>query len=183
MGRIVFDTATTVNGWIADEHHSLEWLFAVPGGDNPAPELSPPDAPVLVMGSTTYEWVVRQEDAVAQPEKWRAAFGDKVVFVFTRRSLATPAGASVQLVAGDVAEHLPRIRQVAAGGDIWIVGGGDLAGQFADAGALNEIALSVAPVALRGGAPLLPRRLESNRLTLVSATQVGQFARLIYRVE
>src|SRR5659263_768947 len=28
MGRIVFDTATSLNGWIADEHNSLAWLFA-----------------------------------------------------------------------------------------------------------------------------------------------------------
>jgi len=63
-----------------------------------------------------------------------------------------------------------------------VVGGGDLAGQFLDAGALDEIALSVAPVALTAGAPLFPRRVESDRLRLVSASAVGQFARLVYRV-
>jgi dihydrofolate reductase len=62
------------------------------------------------------------------------------------------------------------------------VGGGDLAAQFLEAGALDEIVLSVAPVMLGSGAPLFPRRLEADRLTLVSATQAGQFARLVYRV-
>ena len=64
-----------------------------------------------------------------------------------------------------------------------MVGGGDLAGQFLDAGALDEIRLSVAPAALAGGAPLLPRDVGADRLRLVSATAYGQFARLIYTVE
>ena len=42
----------------------------------------------------------------------------------------------------------------------WVVGGGDLAGQFADAGLLDEVLVSIAPVTLGAGAPLLPRRLE-----------------------
>ena len=51
-----------------------------------------------------------------------------------------------------------------AAGDrnIWIVGGGDLAGQFADAGLLDEVIVSIAPVTLGAGAPLLPRRLDCN---------------------
>ena len=44
--------------------------------------------------------------------------------------------------------------------NVWIVGGGDLAGQFADAGLLDEVVVSIAPVTLGGGAPLLPRRIE-----------------------
>ena len=49
----------------------------------------------------------------------------------------------------------------AAGGkDLWVVGGGDLAGQFADAGLLDEVITYVAPVTLGSGRPLLPRRLE-----------------------
>lgn len=143
MGRIVFDTATSLNGWIADEHNSLAWLFAVENGATP---------------------------------------DDKPTFVFTTRQLPVPEGADVRFVSGPVADVLPFIREAAGDGDIWVVGGGDLAGQFLDAGALDEIALSVAPVALTGGAPLLPRRVESDRLRLVSAKAVGQFARLVYRV-
>jgi len=48
----------------------------------------------------------------------------------------------------------------AAGRNVWIVGGGDLAGQFADAGLLDEVLVSIAPVTLGAGAPLLPRPLE-----------------------
>ena len=74
------------------------------------------------------------------------------------------------------------MRDAAGDGDIWLVGGGDLVGQFFDAGALDAIYLTVAPVVLAGGAPLLPRRIESDRLRLVGVRQDGQFARLEYQV-
>lgn len=183
MGRIVFDTATSINGWIADEDNSLAWLFAVDGGDHPDEGLFPSGAGVLVEGSTTYEWILAEQDLLANPEKWHDFHGDKPTFVFTTRELPVPDGADVRFVSGAVAEALPAIREAAGDRDIWVVGGGDLAGQFFDAGALDEIALSVAPVALTGGAPLFPRRVESDRLRLVSATAVGQFARLIYAVQ
>lgn len=183
MSRIVFDTAASLNGWIADEDNSLSWLFAVDGGTTPDPEVLPAHAGVLVEGSTTYEWVLAEEDILAHPQKWRDFHGDRPTFVFTSRELPVPAGADVRFVSGPVAEALPAIREAAGEMDIWVVGGGDLAGQFLDIGALDEIAVSLAPVLLTGGAPLLPRRLTSDRLRLVSAKAVGQFARLVYAVD
>jgi dihydrofolate reductase len=182
MGRIIFDSATSINGWIADEDNSLAWLFAVDGGDHPDEGLFPTDAVVLVEGSTTYEWLLAEQDILANPEKWAEFHGDRTTFVFTSRELPVPDGADIRFLSGSVADALPTIRATAGDGDIWVVGGGDLAGQFLDAGALDEIALSVAPVALTGGAPLFPRRVESDRLRLESATAVGQFARLVYSV-
>lgn len=182
MGRIVFDTATSFNGWIADEDNSLAWLFAVEGGEHPDDGLFPTGVSVMVEGSTTYEWVLAESDILAHPERWREFHGDRPTFVFTTRELPAPEGADIRFVSGPVADVLPEIRAAAGDGDIWVVGGGDLAGQFLDAGALDEIALSVAPVALTAGAPLFPRRVGSDRLRLVSASAVGQFARLVYRV-
>lgn len=182
MGKIVFDTAVTLNGFLADEQNSLAWLFAVDGGDQPDEGLLPTGATVLVEGSTTYEWLLREQDLLAHPEKWQDFHGEKPTFVFTRRDLPVPAGADIRFVRGAVADSLPTIRAAAGDGDVWVVGGGDLAGQFLDAGALDEIAVSVAPATLAGGAPLLPRIVGSDRLRLESATKVGQFARLIYRV-
>lgn len=182
MGRILFDTATTINGWIADENNSLAWLFAVENGEHPDEGLFPSSAAVMVEGSTTYEWVLAESDILEHPEKWAEFHGDRPTFVFTTRQLPSPAGADIRFVSGSVADALPAIREAAGDGDIWVVGGGDLAAQFLNAGALDEIALSVAPVALTGGAPLFPRRVESDRLRLMSAEKVGQFARLVYSV-
>lgn len=182
MTRIVFDTATSLNGWIADEQNSLAWLFAVQNGEQPDEGLFPAGCTVLVEGSTTYQWILDEQDILNHPERWRDFHEDRPTFVFTTRQLPVPLGADIRFVRGPVADALPAIRQAAGDGDIWVVGGGDLAGQFLDAGALDEIALSIAPVALTGGAPLLPRRVESDRLRLESARAVGQFARLVYRV-
>ncbi|GHF09811.1 dihydrofolate reductase family protein [Pseudolysinimonas yzui] len=182
MGKILFDTATTINGWIADENNSLAWLFAVEDGEQPDAALLPANATVLVEGSTTYEWMLAELGLLEHLEKWADFHRDRPTFVFTTRQLPTPTGADIRFVSGSVADALPAIRHAAGDGDIWVIGGGDLAGQFFDAGALDEIALSVAPVALTGGAPLFPRRVESDRLQLVSAEKVGQFARLVYAV-
>lgn len=182
MGRIRFDTATTLDGFIADDHHSLAWLFAVPGSDDAEREIETPDAAIDVMGSHTYEWMLRESDMLAQPEKWAEFFGSTPVFVFTSRILPIPEGADVRFVDSSVAEALPRLREVAGDGDIWVVGGGDLAGQFLDADALDELAVSIAPVTLGAGAPLFPRRLESDRLHLVETRQVGQFVRAVYHI-
>lgn len=180
--RFIFDTATSLNGFIADEDNSLAWLFATDGGDTPDEEVLPTNAGVLVEGSTTYEWVLAESDILANPQRWREFHGDRPTFVFTTRDLPVPAGADITFLRGDVADAIPRLREAAGDSDVWVVGGGDLAGQFLDAGALDEIAVSIAPVLLTGGAPLLPRRLESDRLRLVSARAVGPFARLIYAV-
>lgn len=182
MSLILFDTAATLNGFIADENNSLQWLFDVEGGDDPDAELLPQRATVMVEGSTTYEWLLAQSDLLAHPEKWQEFHGDRPTFVFTSRELPVPGGADIRFVNSSVADALPQIREAAGEGDIWVIGGGDLAGQFLDAGALHRIAVSIAPVMLDGGAPLFPRRVESDQLTLVSAEARGQFARLVYDV-
>jgi len=70
----------------------------------------------------------------------------------------------------------------ADGRNVWLVGGGELVGAFADRGLLDEILLGVQPVFLGSGAPLLPRRLTSKRVRLDSARQDGQQVLLVYSV-
>lgn len=184
MPRVIFYTATTLNGFIADEHDSLDWLFAVPGGEGGDADFQRflEGIGVLVQGSTTYEWVLRQEDLVAHPEKWPAYYGSRPTYVFTSRDLPTVDCADIRFASGSVADSWPAIRDAAGDRDVWVVGGGDLAGQFADAGLLNEIRVSIAPATLGTGRPLLPRVLGSDRLELIDARRMGAFAELTFRV-
>lgn len=187
MTRTIYYTASTLNGYLADENDSLDWLFAVQGGD--------PDTAsggefakflegigVVVQGSTTYEWVLAHEDVLAHPEKWPSFYGGRPTWVFTTRSLPIVDGADVRLASGAVVDQWPAIRDAAGDRDVWLVGGGDLVGQFADAGLLDELRISMAPATLERGKPLLPRRLGADRLHLESVDQNGQFAELVYRV-
>lgn len=181
MPRTIYNTATTLDGFLADDSDSLDWLFVVPQGHDGFPAFLDTIG-AIVQGSTTYEWVVRHEDLIAHPEKWPAFYGARPNWVFTTRDLPAIPGADLRFVSGAVAEHWSDIAESAGDRDVWIVGGGDLAGQFADAGLLDEVRVSVAPVTLGSGRPLLPRRLESDRLRLESVTQNGQFAELAFSV-
>ena len=174
MTQIIFDAAVTLNGFLADENHSLQWLFDVPGAEDPDPELLPQNVGVQVMGANTYLWMLDNDGFAETP--------DAATVVFTSRKLPVPEGINVQLANGPVAEMLPRLRQMAGEQNVWVMGGGDLLGQFLDAGALDILALTIAPAALAAGAPLLPRTIGSRKLELVEARKAGPFARLSYKV-
>ncbi|MGN8025774.1 dihydrofolate reductase family protein [Microbacterium sp. 22242] len=183
MTRAIYYTASTLNGFLADEHDSLSWLLSIPQ-EGATADIAAFTARVgvLVEGSSTYEWVLREEDLLAHPERWQAFYGDRPTFVFTSRTLPRVPGADIRFVRGSAADHWQDIVGAAQNRDIWIVGGGDLAGQFADAGLLDEIVVTFAPATLSSGKPLLPRDLDHSRLELVGARQAGPFAELTYRV-
>lgn len=178
---VIYETATTLNGFLATEDDSLDWLFAIPGEQ---PDLKPfmESATALVMGSTTYEWLLDMEGLREHPEKWPDTVGTQPVFVFSSRDLPLPEGADLRILAGDVGRHLPEIRAAAGDGDIWMMGGGGLAAQFLAAGALDRIALTVAPVTLTAGRPLFAGDARWDRLRLRSAEKIGEWARLVYDV-
>jgi dihydrofolate reductase len=73
--------------------------------------------------------------------------------------------------------------QAAGGKDLWVVGGGELAGQFYDAGLLDQIIITIASVTLGSGMPVLPRRIVTPPLKLTYAQQHGEgFVTLKYDV-
>ena len=49
--------------------------------------------------------------------------------------------------------------EAAGGKNVWLVGGGELVGQFYDHGLLDELIVTIASVTLGAGAPLLPRAI------------------------
>jgi dihydrofolate reductase len=136
----------------------------------------------FAMGATTYEWILAHEELVGSPDSWRAWYGDVPAWVFTHRDLPAIPGIDLRFVQGDVAPVHAQMRAIASDKDVWLVGGGELVGAFADIGLLDEIHLGVQPVLLGAGAPLLPRRLTSHALTLQSVDHSGHALNLIYTV-
>ncbi|ADD43622.1 dihydrofolate reductase family protein [Stackebrandtia nassauensis] len=183
MPKTVYNTATTINGFLADENDSLSWLFEVnQKDDNDGFARFLAGIGAMCMGSTTYEWVLREEKLLEKPERWQEFYGERPTWVFTHRQLPAIPGADIRFASGDVGPVHDEMVAAAGERDVWIAGGGELVGQFADQGRLDELRFSVAPVTLTGGAPLLPRRLTASRLELVSVNRNGQFAELTYRV-
>ena len=152
--RTVYYTATTLDGYIADPADSLDWLFVqdidAQGPMNYDEFIAGMGA--LVMGSTTYEWIAAHNERTG--EKWAYTIP---AYVFTHRELE-PLGDDIHFVSGEPKDVYDDIKAAAGDRDIWMVGGGDLAAQFAEVGLLDELMVSIAPVTLGAGRPLFPRR-------------------------
>jgi dihydrofolate reductase len=177
--RVVYFTAATLDGFIADADNSLDWLFAVPHDeedDQGGWEAFIGRVGSMVMGATTYRWVLDHEPVMLEgPDRWQAYYGDRPAWVFTHRDdLPRIPGVDLRFVQGDVRPVYDEMAATRPDGDVWVVGGGDLVGQFDDAGLLDEIQVHLTPVVLGAGAPLLPRRIESDRLSFRSARLDGQ---------
>lgn len=175
-------TAASLDGFIATEDDSLDWLF--PLGDINAssyPEFIA-NVGALAMGSSTYEWMLRNADKVtaATGSAWPYT---QPAWVFTARTLPPIPNTDIRFVRGDVRSFHAVMRAAAGSKNIWIVGGGDLAGQFFDAGLLDELIVQIGSVTLGRGKPLFPRRALTPALRLSSVRQLGSgMAELRYDV-
>lgn len=155
--RTTYYTAMTLDGFLADEHDSLDWLFTQDQDEKGPLNYDDFIARIgaIVMGATTYEWILGHH--LAKGEAWPY---DMPAWVVTHRDLPGIEGADVRFARGDVRPLHAELVEAAGGKDVWVVGGGDLAGQFADAGLLDDLICYIAPVTLGAGKPLLPRRFD-----------------------
>lgn len=176
-------TASSINGFIADTKHSLDWLFQfeqAEGLENHYPKFFK-HVGAMCMGSSTYEWLLKHEDYLTHPEKWPYTIP---VWVFSHRHLPKIPEANVHYVKGDVSSHYADMVKAAGEKNLWLAGGGDLVGQFYDRGFLDEIIISIASVMLEGGSPLLPRQIVNPPLKLSQIEKFGEsFAVLTYTVQ
>ena len=161
MTKVHYYAATTLDGFLADPNDSLEWLLrqeidAEGYGSYPGFIAG---IGAIVMGSTTYEWIV--EYLKSSGEKW---LYEMPALVMTSRDLEPFPDADIRFALGSVRPVYDEMVTAAGGKDLWVVGGGDLVGQFADEGLLDEMFVCIAPVVLGTGRPLLPRRYDFELL-------------------
>jgi dihydrofolate reductase len=165
--RTVYYCATSLDGYIAESDDNIDWLT----GYQPVP-LGPDVEPVggafpeeyetfydgigaSVSGSATYEWIL------ANSREW--PYAGKPYWVLSSRELPAPEGQDIRF-GGTFEEMIAS----AAGRKLWIVGGGDVASQFAEAGLLDQVWVTVVPVALGSGKPLFGRRLPGGPMRLTA---------------
>jgi dihydrofolate reductase len=175
-------TASSLDGFLATPDDSLEWLF--PLGDIDATSFPTfiTGVGALAMGSATYEWMLRHlvSPGGSHQQPWPYS---QPTWVFSSRTLPPVPGVDIRFVRGDIRPVHAEMAAAAAGRYIWIVGGGELAGQFYDHGLLDELLVQVGSVTLGSGKPLLPRMITNPPLRLLSVRAVGSgFAELHYEV-
>lgn len=182
MSKTQYYTATSLDGFIATEDDSLEWLFPLGDINDTGYPGFIAEVGALALGASTYQWMLRH--AV---KGWGNGASDwpysQPTWVFSHRSLPPLPGADIRFVQGDVRPVHDEMLRAVGDRNVWVVGGGDLAAQFHDAGLLDEVILQVGSVTLGKGKPLFPRRVTNPPWKLLSARRIGDgFAELRYEL-
>src|SRR5688500_4328805 len=138
MKMTQYYTAASLHGFIATAADSLEWLFPLVDIVATGYPAFIRDVGALAMGSATYDWMLRHvvRPAANHPGPWPYT---QPTWVFSSRVLDPIPGADIRFVRGDVRPVHEAMVAAAAGKNVWIVGGGELVGQFYDRALLDEI--------------------------------------------
>ncbi|GEE00470.1 dihydrofolate reductase [Gordonia spumicola] len=176
MTGYIFYTASTLDGFLADENDSLDWLLTQPIDEDGPHSIADLMAATgaIAMGFTTYQWLV--DHITASGEEW--PYPDHPTFLFTHRDV-TPVHPTVTVVAGPPSDHRAAVEAAAGDKGVWVVGGGDLAAQFAESDMLDEMLVSFAPATVGSGRPLFPRAWDFE---LLETVQNKAFVIARYRV-
>ena len=178
MGKVIYYVASSLDGYIATEDNKLDWLldFGFEAFQTHYDQFLA-GVGALVMGSVTYDFV-RVED----PDSW--AYGSLPCQVLTSRNLQAPPDSGVRFAAGDIRDVCAAAVADAGRRNVWVVGGGHVAAQFAQAGLLDELRVTYMPVALGKGRPLLPVAAPTGRMRLTGTTSFnGGAAELRFSAE
>ncbi len=165
--RTVYFCAATLDGYIADPDDRIDWLtgfepnFDGPGdGVKDAIDSAVEGSGALVMGSSTYEFILGHD--------W--PYGDRPTWVLTTRELPVAEGADIRFHDGPVADIQPEMRKAAGERDVWVVGGGPVASELAEAGLLDELWVTIVPIILGDGKPLFSKPIRNPMRLLGTRT-------------
>jgi dihydrofolate reductase len=173
--KVIVHIATSADGYIARSDDDLEWLTS-----RPAPEgfygmnafMKSIDTKVL--GRKTYELSLRMGAKFDSKSRY---------FVFSRHPSPADAPSGVEFVNDAIGPFVSRLREQ-PGKDIWLMGGGEIIASFLDEQAIDEFVISVVPVFIGEGIPLIARRHRHVPLDLHSTERFEDgVVQLHYRVQ
>src|SRR5438046_3704852 len=173
--KVIVHIATSADGYIARSDGDLEWLTS-----RPAPKgfygmnafMRSVDTKVL--GRKTYDVSLRMG------AKFDTHTSSNVC---SRHSPPADAPPGVQFVNEAIGPFLSRLREQ-PGKDSWLMGGGEIIASFLDALAIDEFVISVVPVFIGDGIPLIARRHRHAPLELHAIERFEDgVVQLHYRVQ
>jgi len=172
MRPVRYNVAATLDGFIAGPHDDFDWI-----PDDPTVDFDALFANVdtVLIGRRTYE-VVQRAGATTWPAGAR-------VYVFSR-TLRAEDHPAVTVVADDPVAVVAALRAEPGTGEIWLFGGGALFRTLLAAGQVDRVEVTVVPVLLGDGIPLLAPGAPRTRLALTGTrTYPSGMVTLSYRVE
>ena len=140
MSKVIYSVAASIDGFIAAPDGSVDWLLPYPPDADFAGFLQSVGG--LLMGRASLDLELATQGEV---------YPDRRVAVMTHRPLVRQP-ANVACFSGDPMEAVAWLKQPE--GNIWLFGGGDLAGQMLQADAIDELHLAIVPVTLGRGLSL-----------------------------
>ncbi|OZM57572.1 hypothetical protein CIB95_04160 [Lottiidibacillus patelloidae] len=171
--KLVLFIATSLDGYIARNDDSLDWLYKIEGeGDNGYFTFYE-NIDTVIMGRKTYDWILKQE-----LEEF--PYKNKECYVFSR----TPQenNANVTFSNAEPKELIKRLK-TEKGKNIWLVGGGELLHAFLNEQLVDELIITVAPTIIGEGIPLFKEGVCESEFTLLGMKQYNQFAELHYKLK
>ncbi|MCT8136908.1 dihydrofolate reductase [Anaerobacillus sp. CMMVII] len=172
--KLVVFIATSLDGYIATNEESLDWLFNVEGeGDNGYSEFFE-TVDTIIMGRRTYDWIMRYE-------KGDFPYRNKNCFVFSKAP-KRETNPDVEFVNEEVGQFTDKLKR-AVGKDIWIVGGGELMHSFLKEKLIDELIITIAPRLIGQGIPLFKAADYQLDLSLIGTRRFNQFVELHYKVQ
>lgn len=149
MCEVIYHCAASLDGFIADDDGGVGWLDRVEAeGEDYGLGAFWNEVDALVMGRATYDFAMSSGS-------W--PYEDKPTVVLTHRPQAEASRKGLEAVRFLEASPQEVVDTLRAGGarKIWLLGGGAVARDFANAGLLTGVSVSVIPVMLGSGAPLV----------------------------
>jgi dihydrofolate reductase len=165
--KIVVSIAISADGFIGRRDGSVDWLDRPQPKGNYGMGAFYRSIDTILWGRKTCDMAVGfQEKGVAG-----SAFDPSVKnYVFTRTLQPSPAPKGVEFVNEPVKAFAARLR-AAKGKDIWMMGGAEIIASFLDEDEIDEFIISVVPVFIGEGIPLIAPRHRTVPLKLISSTK------------
>lgn len=164
MRKLTFGGANSLDNYFARKDHSVDWLM---WSDEAASIMTGywKKIDTILMGRKTYEVVIGQSKGNSRNKSKDGSFGGIKTYIFSR-TLKNGADKNVEIVSENAIEFVRNLK-IQKGKDICLMGGGNLAKTFFEAGLIDEIGFNIHPVLLGSGVPLFYEMNRQINLELV----------------